>query len=86
MPGMVCRFESCGKPILAPESGKRVEVHRVDGELVPFGRGMRAGPVEAATGQLVDIYHGVCFWRLTKRARLAARSADPSGQICDVEG
>lgn len=87
MPGLVCRFVACRRPILAPEASKRVEVHRVDKALVAFGRGLEAGPVESATGPLVDVYHGVCFWRLTKRARLAAQAADPSGQpgICDVE-
>jgi hypothetical protein len=94
--GLICAFEACRKPVAAPEEGKKVEVHRVGGELVPFGPGMEAGTVAQATGPLVRVYHGVCYWRLVKRERLlAARVADPSGQTshagwreretCDVE-
>ena len=80
MPGLACRFESCRRPILGPEAHKRVEVHRVDGEPVAFGPGMPAGTVDDADGPLVGVYHGVCYWRLVKRERLAAMSADPSGR------
>lgn len=90
--GLLCAFDPCRRPVTPAEDGKRVEVHRVAGQLVPFGPGLDAGTVEDATGPLVRIYHGVCYWRLDKRRRISAvRSADQSGHpgsgpgTCDAE-
>lgn len=90
--GLVCHFPACRRSILSPEAALRVEVHRVGGKLVAFGRGMEAGLLDQAQGPLVRTYHGVCWWRQVKRDRLAAALlADPPGhpagerEACDAE-
>jgi hypothetical protein len=79
--GLICAFDPCRRSILGPDIARRAQVHRDGTGLKVFGRGMPDGPLEAAEGLLVEVYHSKCWYSHIKRERiLAARSADPSGQ------
>jgi hypothetical protein len=79
--GLICEFEACRKPVIGPDFGKRIEVHRIGGQPVAFGEGMPAGRLDAADGPLLAVYHSKHWYASLKRdMMLAARDADRSEQ------
>jgi hypothetical protein len=93
---MICFFGPCHKAVLAADPG-RVELHRIDGAEVAFGRDAPGGSLDQAVGPLVREAHHKCYLAHVRRERLlAARAVDPSAQdrlvadwrepeTCDVE-